>query len=78
VLTLCQQLGIPSGEKRLTLSELYTADEAFCTGTMGELVPVREADGRVIGGGAASRPVFARLSAAFRDLVEREAEAIEG
>ncbi|MBI1193398.1 MAG: aminotransferase IV [Bacteroidetes bacterium] len=76
VLALCKQLNIPAREKRLTLSELYTADEAFCTGTMGELVPVREADGRLIGEGVAHRPVFGQLSAAFRSLVEREAEPI--
>jgi len=76
VLSLCKQLNIPAREKRLTLSELYTAQEAFCTGTMGELVPVREADGRQIGEGAAARPVFAQLSAAFRNLVQQEAEPI--
>ena len=35
----------------LSLTELYTADECFTTGTMGELTPVLEADGRTIGDG---------------------------
>ncbi|MDH4109316.1 MAG: aminotransferase class IV [Gammaproteobacteria bacterium] len=42
---------IPVQEKNLSLTELYTADEAFTTGTMGELTPVLEADGRKIGDG---------------------------
>jgi branched-chain amino acid aminotransferase len=36
-------------EKNLSLAEFYTADEVFTTGTMGELTPVREIDGRTIG-----------------------------
>jgi len=36
-------------EKRISLTEMYTADEVFTTGTMGELTPVREIDGRIIG-----------------------------
>ena len=43
--------GIPATERNLSLTELYTADEVFTTGTMGELTPVLEADGRVIGNG---------------------------
>jgi branched-chain amino acid aminotransferase len=49
VLDIADAEGIPSREKNLTLAELYTADEAFTTGTMGELTPILEADGRVIG-----------------------------
>jgi len=43
---------IPCLEKNLSLTELYTADEAFTTGTMGELTPILEADGRPIGSGS--------------------------
>ena len=52
ILTLCDLNGIPCQERNLSLTELYTADEAFTTGTMGELTPILEADGRVIGNGA--------------------------
>ena len=44
-------LGIPCREANLTLTELYTADEAFTTGTMGALAHVVEADGRTIADG---------------------------
>ena len=52
----------------LSLTEVYRADEMFCTGTMGELAPVVTVDGRPIGNGKPG-PVTARLSALFRDFV---------
>lgn len=36
-------------ERRITRDELYTADEAFLTGTAAEILPLRSLDGRVIG-----------------------------
>ena len=51
ILDIASSEGIPSAEKNLTLSELYTAEEVFTTGTMGELTPVLEADGRIVGDG---------------------------
>ena len=51
ILDICEAEGIPWAEKNLSLTELYTADEVFTSGTMGELTPVLEADGRVIGDG---------------------------
>ncbi len=68
VLRLCREHGIPHAVADLSLSELYRADEAFCTGTMGELAPVIAVDGRRIGAGIAG-PMTQRLSALFRDFV---------
>jgi len=48
VIQLCLENGIRCTEKRLSLTEFYTADEVFTTGTMGELTRVREIDGRDI------------------------------
>ena len=53
ILDICAAEGIPSAEKNLSLTELYTADEVFTSGTMGELTPVLEADGRTIADGSA-------------------------
>jgi branched-chain amino acid aminotransferase group I len=55
ILDIAEIEGITAREKNLSLTELYTSDEAFTTGTMGELTPVLEADGRVIGDGNAGR-----------------------
>lgn len=51
VLDIATAENIAAREKNVSLTELYTADECFTTGTMGELTPVLEADGRVIGKG---------------------------
>ncbi|MEY3373062.1 MAG: hypothetical protein RLZZ537_1530 [Pseudomonadota bacterium] len=41
VIALCRQNGIPCFEKNFSLSQVYSADEAFCTGTFAGVVPVR-------------------------------------
>lgn len=51
VLEIARDAGIPVEERNVSLVEFYVADEAFTTGTMGELSPVLEIDGRVIGDG---------------------------
>lgn len=51
VLELCARNGIPVAERDISLTEVYRADEVFCTGTMGEIAAVIEVDGRGIGGG---------------------------
>ena len=71
VLTLCRQNGIPCFEKNFSLSQVYSADEAFCTGTFAGVVPVREIDGRVIGD-ALPGPMVLRLQQLYRELVERD------
>lgn len=49
VIRLAREQGLPVVEKNLSLTEVYSADEVFTTGTMGELTPVLEVDGRKIG-----------------------------
>ena len=51
ILDIADAEDIPCREKNLSMTELYTAEEVFTTGTMGELTPVLEADGREIGDG---------------------------
>lgn len=49
VITLARAMNIPVVEKRITRDEVYTAEEAFFTGTAAEVTPIRELDNRVIG-----------------------------
>ncbi|MBI5914289.1 MAG: aminotransferase class IV [Bacteroidetes bacterium] len=48
VIEICRENGIPIAERNLSVMEFYTADEVFCSGTMGELTRVSEIDGRKI------------------------------
>jgi len=71
VLELCRANAIACAEEDLSLTEIYRADEMFCTGTMGELTPVKEVDGRPIGS-AVPGPMTARLSELFARLTTTE------
>lgn len=75
VLEICKASGIPHEERDLSLTEVYRADEMFCTGTMGELVPVIQVDGRVINTGAAGSMTL-RLLELFRQRTETEGDLV--
>jgi branched-chain amino acid aminotransferase group I len=46
VLKLASENGLKATESRISIAEMYSADEVFITGTMGEITPVVEIDGR--------------------------------
>ena len=71
VLELCRTHGIAAEECDLSLTDVYRADEMFCTGTMGELAPVVNVDGRTIGTGSIG-PTTRRLSDLFAEVTSRE------
>lgn len=66
ILDICRDEGIAAEERNLSLTELYTAEEVFTSGTMGELTPVLEADGRQIGDGVVGQ-MTRRLQALHRE-----------
>ena len=71
VLELCESLGFLCAVRDISQAEVYRAEEVFCTGTMGELAPVVEVDGRAIGNGSMG-DMTRRLSGAFADLTAAE------
>ncbi len=75
VIDLCQENNIPVAEKRLSMAEMYSADECFTTGTMGELVPAVEIDKRTIGDGTKG-PVTERLQKLHRQRAENTGEPL--
>ncbi len=75
VLELCARHAIPCAEKNLSLTEIWTADEMFTTGTLGELAPVAQVDGRTIGDGRRG-PMTARLQVLHRELTRSEGEPL--
>ncbi len=68
VMELAQELDIPVREKRLTRDEVYSADEAFFTGTAAEVTPIRELDNRSIGDGKRG-PITEKLQKTYFDQV---------
>jgi branched-chain amino acid aminotransferase len=75
VLEICRREGISCGESDLSLTEIYRADEMFCTGTMGELASITEVDGRRIGSGEPA-PMTRRLSELYAAEVRESAYTI--
>ena len=68
VLELAGEAGLPAEEVQLNRYDVYTADEAFFSGTAAEIVYIREVDGRVIGAGNAGA-VTRDLARRFQELV---------
>jgi branched-chain amino acid aminotransferase len=73
VITLARDMKMSVVEQRFTRDELYTADEAFFTGTAAEITPVREVDDRTIGTGERG-PVTERIQSTFFDVVQGKNE----
>jgi branched-chain amino acid aminotransferase len=75
VMELAESNRIPIKEKNISLFEVYSADEMFCSGTVGELVPIVEVDGRRIGTGEPG-PITSRLSRLYFDMTRNEGEPL--
>lgn len=70
VLEEVRRFGIPAHEAPFSLTEVYSAEEAFVTGTFGGLTPVRSVDGRIIGSGEEG-PVTTRLRSLYEAALKR-------
>ncbi len=68
IVQLAAEIGLTVIEKRITRDEVYTADEAFFTGTAAEVTPIRELDRRNIGEGTAG-PITKQLQKMYFDAV---------
>jgi len=75
VLELCKEHGIEHDVRDFSLTEVYRADEMFCSGTMGELASVIEVDGRRIGDGEPG-PVTRKLSDLYAVMTASQGERI--
>ena len=71
IIDICKTNSIPIYEKNFTLSDVYSSDEAFVTGTFGGVVPVYEIDGhelKVLG----DNSIVALLQTYYNELEELE------
>jgi branched-chain amino acid aminotransferase len=73
VLEICRANAIPARETTFSLTDVYSASEAFVTGTFAGVVPVRSVDGRTIGDGRRG-PVVARLQQLYGELLDADVE----
>src|SRR2546429_4847512 len=71
ILTIARDKGYEVVEERFTRDELYTADEAFFTGTAAELTPIREVHHRQIGTGSFG-PADADIHQRFFPVTQRK------
>jgi branched-chain amino acid aminotransferase len=71
VMDLAREAGHPVREEQLNRFDIYTADEAFFTGTASEIAPIRSYDGRAVGAGRAG-PITKGLLVRFHAFVRGE------
>ncbi len=68
IIELAKDLGYTVIERDISISEVYTADECFMTGTAAEIKPILEVDFRKIGNGDIG-PITRVLQEKFREIV---------
>jgi branched-chain amino acid aminotransferase len=66
-------LGMKVVERRIKREELYTADEAFFTGTAAEITPIIEVDNRTIGNGQIGK-ITSQLMELYQKIVKGKIE----
>ena len=74
VIDICKKLNISIEIRRISLAEFHSADEVFTTGTMGELTPVNEIDGRPIGSTSGAFPgeLFCKIQNEYKLLTSSQ------
>ena len=72
VIRLAKENQIICDEKRISIAEMYVADEVFITGTMGEITPVIDIDGRAFIYGGITK----NLQKLFKDKTSQFGEKI--
>ncbi len=75
IIDIANREGIKLQERNISNSELYSADEVFTSGTMGEVTPILEADGRQIGDGAQGS-ITKRIQSLHADYAFENGEAV--
>jgi len=72
---LAERLGYTVIERNITPTDLFTADEAFLTGTAAEITPIAEVNGRIIGRGELG-PITRHLMTEFEKLLGDPQEGV--
>ena len=75
VMQIAGEIGVPCVERDIALFDIYSADEAFLTGTAAEVVPMTILDSRAIGDGKPGK-VTQQIMARYRELTRNEGDSI--
>ena len=76
VIEIAEFFDIKVVRKRISREDVYTADEAFLTGTAAEITPVRNIDARIIGCGNRG-PITEKIQTMYFDIVFGRCETFE-
>lgn len=68
VIEICAENDIKLKEKNCSLTEIYAADEVFCSGSMGELTPISQVDGRKIS--SINGPMLQKIRGLFEEKIK--------
>jgi branched-chain amino acid aminotransferase len=80
VIQIAKDLGYDTVERKLLRPDVYTADEAFLTGTAAEVTPIREVDGRILasnGRGPITKEIQQTYFAAVKGEIDRYERWVE-
>jgi len=75
VLQIARDMDVECVERDLSLFDLYSADEAFLTGTAAEVVAMTKLDSRIIGNGEVGQ-LTRRINQKYRELTHNEGEPV--
>ena len=79
-MTIARDLGYEVTQRKIVRADIYTADEAFLTGTAAEITPIREVDGRILvsnGRGPITKEIQQTYFAAVKGEIERYEHWVE-
>jgi branched-chain amino acid aminotransferase len=74
VLTIARDLGFDVEVGNILRSDLYTAEEAFCSGTAAEVVPIQSVDDRLVGRDGRPGPMTRRIQEVFHATVRGQVD----
>jgi branched-chain amino acid aminotransferase len=80
VIQIAKDAGYETVERKLLRPDVYTADEAFLTGTAAEVTPIREVDGRILtsnGRGPITKEIQQTYFAAVKGEIDRYERWVE-
>jgi branched-chain amino acid aminotransferase len=74
IMTIARDLGFDIEVGNILRSDLFTAEEAFCSGTAAEVVPIQSVDDRIVGIDGSPGPITRRIQEVFHGAVRGQVD----